>query len=172
MSETRDLNSSGDSAADPERWLRDLMPQPLEVNRDDLFFRAGFAAGARSRSVSLAWPSAAAALLLVCLGLGTALVRQNIHSSSASPSLVAKEQTEMAAQAPLASTAWKNDQRSLDWLRSMSAATSPGKLTALGWIDSPPAKGIDHHESERKPNSSSPRQPPTYFELLRAYQEG
>ena len=165
MSETRDLNSTGSAPTDPEQLLKNLTPQPLELNRDDLFFRAGYDAGARHSRLSLAWPSTAAALLMVSIGLSAALV----HQTTTLPDATADLGVPSGATAALPSSA--TDQRLRDWQRLASPSSPPpGKLTALGWIESATASPTDQPQPENKP-SPSLRHPPTYFELLRNYRE-
>jgi hypothetical protein len=77
-------------SSDLETLLRSLSPEPLSTNRDELFFRAGYAAGAKTRGARLFWPSAAAALLVVSIGLGIAMQRQTVALHTA-----------LAAQNPL-----------------------------------------------------------------------
>src|SRR5262249_16380114 len=77
MSESENLNFDLPSRKDLDdslRMLHDLVPQPLDADRDELFFQAGFAAGRNHRRAGYFWPSTAAALLLVCAGLGVAVV--------------------------------------------------------------------------------------------------
>ena len=73
MSEAADLNH------DPEfeRMLRELAPERLEVSRDELFFQAGYAAGARNRSRRFIWPAIAAALVIACGGLAAYSLQQH-----------------------------------------------------------------------------------------------
>lgn len=71
------------SPSDIESLLQSLAPEPLATNRDELFFRAGYAAGVKSRSAHRFWPSAVAALLIVCVGLGLALQRQTLALNTA-----------------------------------------------------------------------------------------
>src|SRR5262245_19190496 len=94
MSENILMSSGGGLPPDLEQTLSKLEPEAVRVNRDELFFQAGYAAG---RACSLSpgergprryfWPSAAAAMLLISFGLAAALIQQSgIWRSPASPS--------------------------------------------------------------------------------------
>ncbi len=159
MSEAANLNS------DPnfERMLRELEPQRLEIPRDELFFQAGYAAGAKNRSRRFFWPAIAAALLIACGGtaafslhqhfeLQTALAiaeqRPSMGGTADSPSSGEPSAISDAHTAGLASSGtpmWldntligsnklASDERLRDFRRLFSPAPlPPGRLTAGGW---------------------------------------
>ncbi len=169
MSESENLNfdlPSGKHSGDAEQVLNDLLPQPLEINRDDLFFQAGFAAGitqvgaknslspwerAGVRVPGVFWPSAVAALLLVCVGLGAALISDAVSmnrmqqvlaaTGHASTATVTRSESETDKQVDEARTSGDRlfaDRQQRSWLRLASAASlPPGRLTAAGWEEIP-----------------------------------
>ncbi len=214
MSEERELNGGnpGGDSIDVESMLRRCSPGELQVNRDALFFEAGFAAGSASRRVKLFWPGAAAAMLLMSLGLGTALYQQiqatrdlrgllaaaeNPNGAGAASSSRAPEINSIGfsttGQATSGSPGQANsnrdrmfsEQRMRHWQRLASAEPlPPGKLTALGWEPGqnengvglskprPSGSGSANHDSQSDRDPGTPRQPPTYLELMRRYQQG
>jgi hypothetical protein len=180
MSETEGLNSNGDSRPNPEQTLEEIPLEPLRFNRDELFFRAGYASGstaAQSSRARLLWPTAAAALLTLSLGLSAAVVHQahrlqiaqTTAESRASPIPASTDTSTLPqiatdiAEPPFAARQMR------DWQRLASPGPlPPGHLTAMGWSEShenPPT--TDDNEAP-----SLPRRAPTYFELLQSYREG
>ena len=174
MSKDRELNSgwlgstegspqhasSGNSPSDVEKILQGCALESLQFNRDDLFFQAGIAAGRRSGGLRFFWPSAAAALLLVSIGLGVALhnqsrsivgletalaaVQQFPDATAGSPSSVPGLATLGGSTAEQASSGTQDDfearpfadDRLRHWQRLASPAPlPPGRLTAMGWTE-------------------------------------
>jgi len=193
MSEAAGLNRDPDF----ERMLRELAPERLEVSRDELFFQAGYAAGARNRSRRFIWPAIAAALVIACGGLTAYSLRQRseliaaLASASdlkAPVSVVAVESTKPQTDAIVVDRALDIErQRDWRWLIS-SAPMPPGRLTAGGWQEaradiSNGEWGTSSGESNQfsrdakrsapsDTDSSTPHRPATYRELLQLYQEG
>src|SRR5262245_36155602 len=93
MSENISLNSADGVPPNVERILSKLEADPLALDRDELFFQAGYAVGLRNRTTRFLWPSAAAALLLVSVGLIAALAHQMNRSDLAAGRAVAVNQT-------------------------------------------------------------------------------
>ncbi len=230
MSEDRELNpgwlgstegspqpsSHAGGAIDAERLLQNCLPEVLTFDRDQLFFQAGFAAGSAKRSLRLFWPSAAAAMLLVSIGLGVALhnqarsiagletalaTAQNMQGatglatsgatagSSSSVPGVPSHGDSTVGQASSGTSVDDTDRLFADdrlrhWQRLASPAPlPPGRLTALGWEQLPAEMGngdwgmgnVDRPTTQGmkiNPDSSPPRRPATYLELLRTYGEG
>jgi len=172
MSENIPMSSAGDLPPDLEQTLSKLEPEALWANRDELFFQAGYAAG---RACSLSpgervgvrgprryfWPSAAAAMLLISLGL--ALIQ--LSGIWRAPASLSHQISSLVPSAAL-------DQEETQWqILASRAALPPGRLTAMGWIETP-AGSVDKSRSESDDNSKSlPLRPSTYLELLRI-QEG
>ena len=198
MSERSDLNPP--DQPQPDGWhgqaksaraeipqiITDLQPQALEVNRDELFFQAGYAAGSNSGGMPKMWPVAAAALLLISVGLASALTYQTmaLHSTQYALKWMDKSQATIAVNAanpPLgrelgterqaAAEAVDNqssfqsyriglDERSLRWQRLASPAPlPPGRLTAMGWEPRQVRNGewgVGNERNERPPNSDEP----------------
>src|SRR5262245_6775757 len=96
MSQNRNVNfDDGASPLDVARILAGLDPEPLRIERDELFFQAGLAAGARSLSSGeragvrglrylRLWQATAAALLITCIGLSATTFRQSLQSAGTS----------------------------------------------------------------------------------------
>lgn len=188
MSEPEKLNfddSAGGRSIDPEQILLcNLQPQALEVNRDELFFQAGFAAGISHRSrFRLFWPSATAALLLVSIGLGSVLAWQ-VNSASALRMGVAAQQNSSDHEAARLADGERadsgelpSDQRQRVWQRLASLTPLPaGYLTARGWVETPTETGNNGTKSsssiEPAKSDNGPQRPATYFELMRLQREG
>jgi hypothetical protein len=140
MSQNRDVTfDDGAQPLDVARILAGLDPEPLRIERDELFFRAGFAAGSRSHSSVRLWQATAAALLIACIGLSAAAFRQVIIPTSDS-NTVALVKPPVADSPTIAS---KNpidpspaDLRTRKWQQLASAdMLPPGRLTALGWSE-------------------------------------
>jgi hypothetical protein len=186
MSEAADLNR------DPnfERMLRELTPERLEVSRDELFFQAGFAAGARNRTRRFLWPAIAAALVIACGGLTAYSLRQRSELLAAlaaasdlkAPiSVVAEESTKPQTDAIVVDRAL-DFERQRDWRWLISSAPMPsGRLTAGGWQEARAELGNAQvpmgNDAEPRPSgsgadSSTPHRPATYRELMQRYQEG
>ncbi len=212
MSEDRSLNADaefGDGPSEIVRLLQGCSPDALEIDRQKLFFDAGFAAGAANRPVRVFWPLVAAAMLLVSIGLGATVYRQagavenlqtllaaakNVRGTPAAASRLVKDSSVDLHTKPKANdtaainfkdrSAFDERSRSMQRLAS-SAPLPPGRLTALGWEQLPDEmrnaewEGRHQEGPGRSPASkanrefdSRPPHPPTYFELLRHYQEG
>jgi hypothetical protein len=199
MSKNQNMNFSDEPPTDIEQLLRNMQPEPLEVDRDTLFFAAGFAAGSRRNAVRFVWPSVAAALLLACTGLAVALH----HKADALRTAVAaaRQAETNAPTAGLADTTLVDkqiaaatqdssrrvdleesrfaasrslDERLLRWRRLAYRDALPSdQLTARGWTESPLNRGAPE-ETTRSPAADGmpPRRPSTYLELLRRTQEG
>ncbi|HTQ38820.1 MAG TPA: hypothetical protein VMJ32_07315 [Pirellulales bacterium] len=175
------------------RILGQLQPEPLEINRDELFFQTGLAMGTRRHASPHIWPAVAAALLLVSIGLSMVVVRQHgailslqtgaTGFASAGPSADAESNSRFAASDPRFPS-----QQQRDWLRLASAAPlPPGRLTAAGWEALPPdstdaARAATVRERNANPPTgdspdstnpdSTPHRPATYLELMRLQREG
>jgi hypothetical protein len=186
------------SPTDVESLLRSLSPESLSVNRDELFFQAGYAAGAKTKGARLFWPSAAAALLVFCIGLGVAVQRQTValHSAlaaaergaNAHPSAVATDNpTKPTSEAKsqdvalaehdhqfLAQNGQSNfdEQRVRDWEKLATANfREHDRLTARGLVES----REDFLEPASESDEASPElrsRPKTYFELRQLHLEG
>jgi len=182
MSENTSLNSADGVPPSIQRVLSKLEAEPLAVNRDELFFQAGFAAGSRKRTARFFWPSAAAALLLMCAGLVAALLSQGNRTAS-----TAKQQAfalnlpdqQSAQEAPARTERTVvGELQSRLWQRLASTAPlPPGQLTAIGLTEMPAradrggwAAGDDGHGGASREQEPA-RQPTTYLEL-RLLQEG
>jgi hypothetical protein len=179
MSENVSLTSADGVPPNIQRILAKLEAEPLAVNRDELFFQAGYASGWSSRTSRFFWPSAGAALLFVSVGLAAVLAHHIIRSGLAPGHAVAVNQ---APPQPLAESVSDNaqpsmpaDSRSRLWQRVVSSTALPrGQLTAIGWSE-PPAKagsGQSAVGSDESPQDSSPRRPSTYLELMRSHNRG
>jgi hypothetical protein len=190
MSKRPNLNFSAHmNALPPEvaRAFAGLTPEPLEMDRDELFFQAGFAAGARGRTRRYA-PMVAAALLLVSCGLGAAMIWQNVmlRSPLTLPSPTRGEDSEVAAARDAER---ENTNRLLSSdasLRQLLRADSSrdllaGRLTARGWVEDSEQMGnrewavrnsLQKKASDNLPDAAPVRRPATYLELLRSQQEG
>jgi hypothetical protein len=203
MSESENLNfdpHSNGGTQNAEQILRELQLQPLEINRDELFFQAGFAAGRRGRAVRYFWPSTVAALLLVCVGLGAMLAWQAGSISTLQTALAATQPTS-TSQGTLANLAQSAlvDSRDIavvdgnhhslahDQLRQWQCLASPaplppGQLTAMGWVEIPremrngqQGTGGDAQQPPSEPSvepESAPHHPATYWELMHLQREG
>ena len=193
MSEAAGLNR------DPEfeRMLRELAPERLEVSRDELFYQAGFAAGAQNRSRRFLWPAIAAALVIACGGLAAYSLRQHselVAALAATSDLrapiavVAEESTKPQSDAVVVDRSLPIErQRDWRWLIS-SAPMPPGRLTAGGWQAARAEVGTARgpmgngewgmgNSAEPRPSESGadkniPHRPATYRELMQRYQEG
>jgi hypothetical protein len=183
---------------DIESLLRSLSPESLSVNRDELFFQSGYAAGAKTKGTRLFWPSAAASLLVVCIGLGVAVQRQTValHSAlasaergtSAHPSAIvtddltkpmsdAKSQT--GTLTDLDSPNLDQNSRSVfekERLRSWEKLATAdfrqrGHLTARGLVVSPEDFSEPVSDSSDLPANPSSG-PKTYLELRQQHWEG
>jgi hypothetical protein len=158
MSENTPMNSSDALQSGGARTLARLELEPLTVNRDELFFQAGYAAGLGARSLPRFWLSTAAALLLICLGLAAALIE---HSASSPRAGLARNGAVGTSPA---------DDQAGQWQQlASSAGLRPGRLTAMGFIETPPGETNNSADSINK--QDWPAVPSTYFELLRQ-QEG
>jgi hypothetical protein len=190
MSESENLNFDSPSSEHPDDGLQilsDLQPQPLEVNRDELLFQAGFAAGKNHRGTRYFWPSAVAALLLVCVGLGARVIsdvismnrmHQEIAASKNAPTqTIAQSEPEAGQQTDETRTyhdRFFTDRQQRAWLRLASAAPlPPGRLTAAGWEDMPQS-AISGQSKDNLPDKpdAPPHRPATYLELMRTQGEG
>src|SRR5262249_1187140 len=182
MSEDISLTSADGVPPNIQRTLSKLEAEPLAVNRDQLFFQAGYAAGSRRRSPQYLWPSAVAALLLMCVGLAAALVHQGNRpvtmDKQQAVALGSSDQQPAQKSPPPAERTIAGDMQSRFWRRLASTAPlPPGQLTAMGLTETPArmdggewAAGDDgrHGEShDREPV----RRPSTYLEL-RLQEEG
>jgi hypothetical protein len=182
MSENIPLTSADGMPPSLQRVLSKLEAEPLAVNRDELFFQAGYAAGVsslsfgeragvRGQSRRHLWPAAAAALLLVSLTLAAALVHQSgfwrtrTHDSY---------QIATAGQIP------RIDGKDERWqLLASPAAKSAGRLTATGWIETPEGtrdgeRGVGNESQQDPPHDEQPLplRPSSYLELMRLQLEG
>ena len=179
MSENVSLTSADGVPPNIQRILSKLEAEPLAVNRDELFFQAGYASGSSSRTSRFFWPSAAAALLLVSVGLAAVLAHQMIRSDLAGRQTIAVKQSpaQPLAESDSAGTevSTPTDSRSRLWQRLSSSATlPPGQLTAIGWSERPEKVGSGQTglRSDESPQDSSPRRPSTYLELMRSQNKG
>jgi hypothetical protein len=186
------------SSTDLESLLRSLSPESLSVNRDELFFQAGYAAGAKTKGVRVFWPSVAAALLVTCMGLGVAVQRQTValHSALAAaerepdanrPTIATDESTKPTSDrrsqdvAPITSDSGTfaqsgqslfDKQRVRNW-EALATANfrRHGQLTARGLVETPedfPGPASGSDELPTMPRS----QPKTYLELRQLHLEG
>jgi len=187
MSEPENLNFDlPDRPVNPEQVLSELAPQPLAISRDELFFHAGFAAGSHRLADRIFWRSAVAALLLVCVGLGAATMRQVISINSLRTELAAAERgfAQSVARNGLDAAQQTDKERSgqdrlladqlqRGWLRLASAnPLPPGRLTAMGWEEMPRDQAQEIQPAAAPaPDSASPP-PKTYLELMRLQTEG
>jgi hypothetical protein len=179
MSEDIQMNSPDGLPRIAERALARLEPEPLAVSRDDLFFQAGYAAGSRKRTIRFLWPSAAAALLLVSIGLAAALAHQIIRSSLAPGQTIAANHSPSGrSNESVANTGQRSvpaDSRSQLWQRLASPTTlPPGQLTAIGWSELPEKAGMGQAVvgGDESPKDTSARPPSTYLELMRSQNQG
>ena len=203
MSEPEHVNFDSPSGGFPDDGLRplhDLLPTPLVVDRDELFFQAGFAAGRNRRRTGYFWPSAVAALLLICAGLGAVLVSETVSmnrmqrvlaaTGNVPTQTVAQSDSEVGQQTSETQTSSDRfvvDRQQRAWLRLASAAPLPsGRLTAAGWEELPPEIAGADAESNRAATvrgrkapldapsqpETAPRRPAAYFELMRQLREG
>jgi hypothetical protein len=179
MSEATNLNS------DPnfEQMLRELEPQRLEVSRDELFFQAGYTAGAKNRSRRFFWPAIATALLIAFGGTAVFALRQHSDLLAA---LASAEPLKAPISVPIDDGAKPqaviavvdsnlSDERLRDFRRLISPAPlPPGRLTAGGWQEARAEMGNVGRQGDRsEENESLPsHRPATYLELLHRYQEG
>jgi hypothetical protein len=184
---------SNPSHSDIESLLRSLAPASLAANRDEFFFRAGYAAGAKTKTSRLFWPSAVAALLVVCVGMGVAMQRQNVALQAAialqnlaprgegkgraTEALVDNQNRYTAEQLKLSSqstllkvTKGLPDDPQQTWQQLANASfRQHGHLSARGWIES---SGIrEPLESTDVPTAPRSR-PSTYLELRQLDFEG
>src|SRR6478672_11334251 len=167
MSENTSLNSADGVPPNIQRILSKLEAEPLAVDRDELFFQAGYAAGSCNRTARFLWPSAAAALLLVSISLAAVLAHQIIRSGSAGGQVVAVSQSPrqpLAESAPMtAPESMPTDSRSQLWRRLASSTMLPrGQLTAIGWSELPDSVGSGRsavEESAAGSQDQSPRRP-------------
>jgi len=158
MSENTSLNFADGVPPNVQRSLAKLEAEPLAVDRDDLFFQAGYLAGFGARSHPRFWLSTAAALLLICLGLATALIEQTTSGRGAN----------LARNGAIAAS--PADDQARQWQQLASpAGLRPGRLTAMGFIETSSSETNNSTESINK--QDGPSLPSTYFELLRR-QEG
>jgi len=175
MSENTSLNSADGVPPNVQRILSKLEAEPLAVDRDELFFQAGYAAGSCNRTARFLWPSAAAALLLVSISLAAALAHQIVQSGSARGQVVAVDQSppQKSAESVVATAeqSMPTDSRSQLWQRLASSTMLPrGRLTAMGWSELPSsAASTKPSDAEQE---SSPHQPSTYLELMRSQNKG
>ncbi|HZZ29451.1 MAG TPA: hypothetical protein VFE46_15745 [Pirellulales bacterium] len=176
------------------RMMDQLHPEPLQINRDELFFQAGRAAASSRHTTRHVWPAAAAALFVIGVGLCAALVLQGRTIDSLrlaladSPTVGPRVAQNNLDVQPQASLAQYNGDRflahsQLNWLRLASATPlPPGRLTAMGWEELPPEavqaesaieSMLPDSPSNRsaEPNST-PHRPATYLELMRQQREG
>jgi len=200
MSENREVNvpfnDHNDLPPDVSRILGGLNPQPLEVNRDELFFQAGFAAGRSGRASRYFWPLAVAAMVMACVGLGAMLIWQARSIRELQTELAVAERADAQSIARSGTTAKPQadgerydgerfliNERQRGWQRlALLAPLPPGRLTALGWEESP--RGLrsgqwemgdatGELESSRSAQpETAPRRPATYLELMRQQREG
>lgn len=174
MSENRELN--GGEPADIERTLRTLVPAPLNFEREDLFFRAGVALGHARQSPQMIWPSIAAALAVLCAGLGTTVYHQSSELRLASdshgrPSTIAQSvEVPAANRSDLKSFSTSATETALARLAS-PAPLEPGRLTAAGWIVTSPDERDDSTQTDRQ-SPPQTRQPRNYRDLLQTELEG
>jgi hypothetical protein len=182
MPENTSLNSADGVPPDVERILSKLEAEPLAVNRDELFFQAGHAAGSCNRTSRFLWPSAAAALLLVSVSLAAALAHQIIRSDLAPGQALAVNQAPpqpLAASAPAtAELSVPADSRSQLRQRLASATILPrGRLTAIGWLELPDRvdsgqSAAGSEDSAARSQGGTPHGPSTYLELMRSQNKG
>ena len=177
MSENVSLTSADGVPPNIQRILSKLEAEPLAVNRDELFFQAGYAAGSSNQTSRFFWPSAAAALLLVSVGLAAVLAHQVIRSDLVPDRAVAVDQApppQFAESVPVtAQQSIPTDTRSRLWRRLASAAPlPPGQLTAMGWTEMPEragggrwAEGSNERAEGSQDEESPPRRPSTYLDL-------
>ena len=203
MSEARDLNdsSSPDSGgSEMEQLLRSLVPRPLSIDRDVLFFQAGIAAagrkGGHGRVARIVWPAIAATLLVACGGLVVALQRESktleavlaatasrptgaIASESKGLGLKAVDpaREKMASGVSIASVESKRFGllTNADRVEQvLSLARRPrSQLSMHGWIEAPPgspAWEVESTPADALKSPPGPIQRPTYLELIRAEQ--
>jgi hypothetical protein len=205
MSQDREMNSPGEFGEFPnnvESLLRQAAPEDLTVDRDELFFRAGFAAGSTPQGARYVWPAVAASLLVVCAGLSAALLSrintvnslqlavvelkssQSIAVNSAKNGSTPKQTANDAAVAEVVDkeqiiasangSSFSGGAPLRNWQRlASSAQLPPGQLTAAGWERRP--VNTDSRASSighSESDATVPRRPATYLELLRSYQEG
>jgi hypothetical protein len=179
MSEAANLNP------DPnlERMLRELEPQRLEVSRDELFFQAGYAAGAKNRSRRFFWPAIAAALLIAFGGTAVFALRQHSDLLAAlavaerpiSPKPVVIDDGAKPQAVGAVVDRFVADERLRDFRRLFSLAPlPPGRLTAGGWQETRAETGNVGGRPDRAGENEPlrPHRPATYLELLHRYQEG
>lgn len=107
MSESKRL-SGEHSFLEIEATLQGLLPEGLTIDRDQLFYRAGYVAAKASLTSDVGdsprsflrvkiWPAAAAALLLVSVGLGLSFYRQSVDIKSLRTALAVQEEEMLAA---------------------------------------------------------------------------
>ena len=134
------------------RILAGLDPEPLRIERDELFFQAGMAAarslstgeraGVRGLNSLRLWQATAAALLVACIGLSTTAFRQGMISTTDSSSGISTGATAGLPSSGSARGTDINDHfltdrlRTRKWQQLASADfLPPGRLTALGWSE-------------------------------------
>ena len=94
MSQNRDVNFDDAPNRSMSRILAGMDPEPLRIERDELFFQAGLAAccahslssgeraGVRGLNSLRLWQATAAALLVACAGLSATTFRQGMISTT------------------------------------------------------------------------------------------
>ena len=189
MSEPENLNFDAGSAGggqNTERLFGELQLEPLEVNRDELFFQAGVAVGARKHSRHRFLLIANAALIFLCVGLGALLIRQTAVNKVTQGESVAMESAparqNSVSNLNAGDTQLQPDvRRLLQWDRLTSkGALPPGHLTAAGWQEEPLEMGsaewgAGNESSKRQSDSDSDKwqhRPATYLDLMRMQKEG
>jgi hypothetical protein len=177
MSEERDLNpsSSPDPArAEMESLLRELIPQPLGLNRDVLFFEAGKLAANRVQNRQRVWPAVAAILLVACGGLSFALARKStaleaaLTVSAARPTAGVVSVVRPTGQgadglkptvsepALLTDSARRGGRRSSPDIDEMLLLDRPrgDQLTAQGWVTGPVQNATTEDPQPASPEES------------------
>ena len=186
MSQTQNMNGGGEFSLDVERILHELIPEPLGGNRDELFFRAGFAAGERQRKSGWggvgAWRIAAAALVVMCGVLGAGFYHQSralqvalaAAGPQAVPESVHNETAEVAEVSPLEMPI-RNSSYDL-FMRRLASSNWPlsGRLSARGFEEQSVPADLPRVQVDRDDLESSrmPRRVDEYYRWLREQREG
>ena len=183
MSQNRDVNFDPDDGAQPldvARILAGLDPEPLRIERDELFFQAGIAAASHAHSSVRLWQLTAAALALLCVGLSAVAFHRD-----GSPQTIAMTKPEFTTTSTNVATTARpleppsTDLRTRKWQQLASADfLPPGRLTALGWSELSSeelaARSRASAESPQEPDASptSSRLTPELLKSLHLPHEG